>query len=197
MSTLQDRVNEALSDSGMTKTSLWKCCGVSSGTVSGWVNGPTKVIDGDNLVKAARCLGVNPDWLAEGKGDKHPSLSSELVRAYGQKKTKTDQQSFEVPLMNASASMGEGVDQEAQEIVVDVLRVSRTWVNKNIHPISSINNLAFIHAIGDSMMPTFNDGDILLVDTGNKSVDANRTWKRNCSNEHAKRSNEPIRRWLR
>ncbi len=74
-----------------------------------------------------------------------------------------------LPLLNISASMGEG-ENNYDEIVVDMLRVSKSWIDKNLSPISDIRNLSFIHAIGDSMMPSFNDGDILLVDVGIKTV---------------------------
>jgi phage repressor protein C with HTH and peptisase S24 domain len=43
-------------------------------------------------------------------------------------------------------------------------------MHNNLPTITSITNIAFIHAIGDSMTPTFNDGDILLVDVGIKEV---------------------------
>lgn len=74
-----------------------------------------------------------------------------------------------LPLLNITASMGNG-DNNHDEVVVDVLRVKKSWVDKTFSNISSVNNLSFIHAIGDSMMPTFNDGDILLVDSGVKDV---------------------------
>lgn len=74
-----------------------------------------------------------------------------------------------LPLLNISASMGAG-ENNYDEIVVDMLRVSKSWINKTLSPISDIRNLSFIHAIGDSMSPTFGDGDILLVDSGIKNV---------------------------
>lgn len=75
-----------------------------------------------------------------------------------------------IPLMNATASMGEGSGQPDNEIVIDVLRISKSWADKSLTNLSAINNLAFIHGLGDSMSPTFQDGDILLVDTGVKEV---------------------------
>jgi len=68
MSTLKDRLEEALKESKITKTAIWKACGLSSGAVSQWFSGATQKIEGENLLNAARVLGVNPDWLASGKG---------------------------------------------------------------------------------------------------------------------------------
>jgi transcriptional regulator with XRE-family HTH domain len=53
----------------VNKTGLWKACKLSSGAVSQWFSGQTKELRGDNLLNASSYLGVNPDWLATGKGD--------------------------------------------------------------------------------------------------------------------------------
>jgi hypothetical protein len=83
MSTLEERINEAYNDMQprISKTAIWKACGISSGAVSLWFNGTTKTIDGKNARIVADLLGVNRDWLAEGKGPKHgptPKQSLEL-----------------------------------------------------------------------------------------------------------------------
>lgn len=75
-----------------------------------------------------------------------------------------------IPLLNIYASMGEGFFVPEEETVMHFLRLSTSWINKTLHPISNIKNIAFIHGMGDSMIPTFNDSDILLVDTGISSV---------------------------
>ena len=77
-----------------------------------------------------------------------------------------------IPLMNSTASMGSGSDLVESEVVIDVLRISKDWLDRTMMNITNISNLAFIHGIGDSMSPTFNDGDILLVDTGISTVKA-------------------------
>lgn len=78
--------------------------------------------------------------------------------------------SLNIPLLSATGSMGNGHDNEHADLVIDVLRITKQWADKTLSNVSKISNLRFIHAIGDSMNPTFNDGDILLVDTGVKSI---------------------------
>lgn len=78
--------------------------------------------------------------------------------------------SFEVPIMNAIGSMGIGNALPDDEVVVDVLRLTKSWADKTLTPVTNIKNLVFIHALGESMFPTFNHGDILLVDTGIKTI---------------------------
>lgn len=79
----------------------------------------------------------------------------------------------EVPLLSANASMCNGNGQEDANVVIDVLRLSHKWVEKTIRPLSDANNLRFIHAYDDSMLPTLEPGDILLVDTGIRNAKSN------------------------
>lgn len=75
MTTLAERLNEVMTKNpSLTKTGLWKACGLSSGAVTHWFNGSTKELKGDNLLKAAVYLGVNVDWLSNGKGDMQPKV---------------------------------------------------------------------------------------------------------------------------
>lgn len=71
-----------------------------------------------------------------------------------------------VPIMDAGASMGFGVPQLDYETVVDNMRLTREWVRSNLPSITAPKNLAVLSAYGDSMAPTFSDGDIVLVDRG-------------------------------
>lgn len=79
---------------------------------------------------------------------------------------------IQVPLLSAAASMGHGFDQPEGDQVIGSLTLSPNWLGKTIQT-SNTQALRFIHAYGDSMAPTFSDGDILLVDTSRKdpSVD--------------------------
>ena len=78
MSTLKERLEEAIREAGITKTAIWKSCGLSSGAVSQWFSGAVQRIEGENLLNAAKVLGVNPEWLATGKGKMKPA--DELYR---------------------------------------------------------------------------------------------------------------------
>jgi len=70
-----------------------------------------------------------------------------------------------VPISDATASMGNGKAVLSHEIVIGHLKVSRQWI-RNTLSISKPDNLAVITAFGDSMAPTFSDGDTLLIDRG-------------------------------
>jgi phage repressor protein C with HTH and peptisase S24 domain len=70
-----------------------------------------------------------------------------------------------VPLLANSGSMGMGSDLQHDDVLVGHIALSELWVMRRLRP-TNASALRFIHAYGDSMSPTFEDGDILLVDTG-------------------------------
>jgi len=76
-----------------------------------------------------------------------------------------------VPVLAAAASMGGGAERMEDDFVVGRITVSPQWIAKTIKPLTKPENLRFIHGYGDSMEPTFSDGDILLVDTGVRHPD--------------------------
>lgn len=71
----------------------------------------------------------------------------------------------DIPLLDVAPSMGRGTAWPDQEAIVDQLRLSRNWVRGNLGVASAVT-LSAICAYGDSMVPTFNSGDILIVDRG-------------------------------
>lgn len=75
-----------------------------------------------------------------------------------------------VPLLANSGSMGPGHELLEGDVIVGDLALSPHWINRYIKPQNPME-LRFIHAEGDSMSPTFTDGDILLVDTGGNARD--------------------------
>jgi phage repressor protein C with HTH and peptisase S24 domain len=81
----------------------------------------------------------------------------------------TEPASVTVPLLAASASMGDGDDQQAEDVVVGRLTLSADWVQRHIKP-TRPDALCFLHGMGDSMAPTFRSGDILLVDNSVRAV---------------------------
>lgn len=71
-----------------------------------------------------------------------------------------------IPMFDAEASMGIGKPMPDFDTVIGALQLSETWVRTHLPAISNPRNLATLSAYGDSMAPTFADGDILLIDRG-------------------------------
>lgn len=76
-----------------------------------------------------------------------------------------------VRISNASASMGLGIPTIDNEQSITSMQLTRSWINGHIKKITSVDDLAILTAYGDSMTPTFNDGDLLLVDRGIHHID--------------------------
>ena len=72
---------------------------------------------------------------------------------------------IQVPTLANAGSMGAGNDVLHDDVMVGTIALSADWVYKRIRP-TTPGALRCMHAYGDSMSPTFEDGDILLVDTG-------------------------------
>lgn len=73
MNTLGTRIRQRLeylkeSDKSKTQAGLAKYCKVKPPSVSKWLNGTTKTLQGQNLLRAAEYLECDPDWLATGVG---------------------------------------------------------------------------------------------------------------------------------
>lgn len=77
--TLAERIRAAMKASGVSQAELARACDVKPPSVNGWLSGKAKFLRGENLLKAARALGVSQDWLATGRG----SMSAEKISASG------------------------------------------------------------------------------------------------------------------
>lgn len=53
---------------GLNNAQLAAACNVRPPTSFNWASGKTKNIKGEPLLRAAKALGVNPEWLATGIG---------------------------------------------------------------------------------------------------------------------------------
>lgn len=166
--TLAERITKAREEAGMSKSDLARRVGVSASAVGQWENGETKTIEGENLLKVAAACNVDPMWLATGRGSEHPRMvaAEEMTSLSPYRVSHAGGQAVVIPVFDARGSMGPGAMIPEHDTVVGGMQLSEKWVSRNLPGVSSVGNLSVISAIGDSMSPTFNDGDILLVDRG-------------------------------
>ena len=112
-------------------------------------------------------IGIADGWfdidhsMTENQNNESVHIESSLVVSHS---------SIQIPVLSNNGSMGHGCELEDGDIVISSLCVQREWIDKHL-PNTKPMNLRFIHGMGDSMSPTYNDGDILLVDTGLTSTD--------------------------
>ncbi|QZA80258.1 helix-turn-helix domain-containing protein [Deefgea piscis] len=66
---LSTRLKQALSASSLKQKDLAKRIGVTPSAITQWKTGNIKQLEASNLLNIARELGINPEWLATGKGE--------------------------------------------------------------------------------------------------------------------------------
>lgn len=74
-----------------------------------------------------------------------------------------------VPMLNLTTVIGHGPAADISTEVVSSVLISKKWLRTNVQA-SAFEHLSVLTARGDSMAPTFGDGDILLVDRGISTI---------------------------
>jgi hypothetical protein len=118
----------------------------------------------DTLEKISAFFDVSVDQLLQdelGRGDRRGGDLTPHLPGFEQ---------ISIAKLANAASMGHGSEMLPDDVVVGRLTLSPSWIARTLKPISKMENLRFIHGYGDSMEPTFTDGDILLVDAGVQEV---------------------------
>lgn len=134
-----------------------RASGVSLSQLGQWESGYRNLGE-----KAARRI-EQALHLAEGFLDGPAGAAGELVYS-----TEAPDPICRIPQLDVRASMGSGIVVPAHDEVVCSVQVGEQPLRRLLGnaQVSSLANLRLITAYGDSMSPTFSDGDVLLVDTG-------------------------------
>lgn len=180
MKSLKERLELArIGPPKRTKKSIADAVGISTPSVNDWFSGKTKTIEASNLIKAVRFLNVTPDWLATGRGPMRLDVEHIVPKERLNQETTdnliyldplTHAIKIDIPMLAAVPSMGPGENLTYDgDQIIDVLPVSKSWLERNVKAIP--DNLRVIAGAGDSMHPTFKDGDLLLVDVSKTRVD--------------------------
>jgi hypothetical protein len=134
--------------------------GISRSQVGQWLGGYRNMSDTSAREIEAK-LGLPRLWIDGVSG---------IAAMAGIKTAATGADVIEVPLMSASPSMGYGGEHPERGAVIDAMRLSVAWARQNLPAITGLHNLNLLVAYGDSMEPTFADGDLLLIDAGVRDV---------------------------
>lgn len=158
---LKDRIAAAMTARNMTAADLARACQVKPPSVSAWLSGDTKSLRADVLLKAARALDVEPEWLAAGTG---PMQSGGAGSAEPPAQDRSDE--VEIPLYNARGAAGDGAVNGPSVMIGSLTFKRRSLERKGLNP----SNLATIYVDGESMAPGIGDGDVVIFDRSRSTV---------------------------
>lgn len=135
----------------------------SAQTVTNW---GSRGVSAKAAAKAQTLFGVSSAYVLEGAGARfvRSADSDDLIQT---SPTQDSRDLVRIPMLANCGSMGPGNEVLDADYVVGDLALSAHWINQYIKP-GSIQELKIIHAHGESMFPTFSDGDVLLVDVGSR-----------------------------
>lgn len=169
---LSERLKTAMEASGTSQADLARACGVSAPSVHGWLSGKSKFLRGENLLKAAKVLGVSQDWLATGNGAMHvpeaapvhgldPGTYRNVIAV-----DDDDPRITLIPKVQLRLTAGiSGFQVEAELGDDSTSTVPTHWMRERGY---KKEHLIAIDVRGESMEPTFFAGDTAVLNTADK-----------------------------
>lgn len=156
----------------LTQGKIAEALDMSQGSVSSYLNG-YNALNARFASYVASQIGIRiesfSERLAAEVGEMAKAVHAEPTKGnvipadFSRQRTKSG--FIVVPQYDIAASMGKGLARPEFDVVIDSIVTSVDYLSRNVR-YSAPDNLALITGYGDSMQPTFSDGDILLVDTG-------------------------------
>lgn len=156
LKTLSERLKyamEILPPKKIKGVDLARAVGVKPPSVSDWLSGKSKTMEGENLLKASKFLGVNPNWLASGAG--------QIIN-----KNSKDQDSSNISFNDLNLHKIPILDYVQaglwHEVAYDgIIPHSYTYTD---YLGSNSDSVFSVIVKGESMEPDFREGDMLIVD---------------------------------
>ncbi len=124
--------------------------GIDYSSIAKYFDGGVAQPRGRRMTAMANALAVSEEWLRTGRGETSSTagaLSADVV---------------EIPVYDLKVSAGPGAWSDDEPEPLHLKQVHRDWLRSLTR--TSAERLAFVFAAGDSMYPTINDGDEMLID---------------------------------
>ncbi|MCW8960170.1 MAG: hypothetical protein OQK29_01320 [Ignavibacteriaceae bacterium] len=150
------RLNKALASSGLSIPDIVKRIGVTDKGVRKWFE--TGRIASKRIKPLADILGCDAIWLAMGET---PTMVREHTPEY------LTERDIMIPVKDIELSAGNGTSAPEFVNTKKELPFDAEWLRK--HGLKA-KNLMVNYVRGDSMEPTMNDGDSILIDTSRTNI---------------------------
>ncbi len=115
------------------------------------------------LITLADACNVDIEWLAVGASPNSRALSADELKG-----DDLEGQRYVIPRYDIKASAGFGAEVVEEEVVA-YIALSGTWLRSILGRINA-TDLAIINASGDSMEPTINDHNTIVIDTSQRTI---------------------------
>jgi len=172
---MANKLYKILREKSVRLNDLAEMTGISTSQISRMQSGK-RGMTLENAVKISRALHANIEELTDEFSiadiDAVSNIEPQEKKPAGTPLYKAND--IQIPQYSAddvSGAMGHGFEFSDREDVIRNWRVSRLWAFNNIPANTGYNNLRIMTGIGDSMLPLFNDGDLLLIDSGIRTMD--------------------------
>jgi len=143
----------------MTPAAVAEASGLNRSFIYDIIRGKSVRPTRSKLQKVADVLKVDVAWLIDGDG----TLDGEEPKIYS-----PDTTFVGISGVKAKASAGGGTIVHAEdEQAGKMYHFRQSWIENELD--ANAKQLRILRVTGDSMMPTLNDGDTILVDMGRKS----------------------------
>lgn len=146
----------------MSQAKLARLAGLSQPTISDLVRGDSR--SSAHLHKIARILGTTSEYLTGEIDD--PDATS-VAQPFPDEIVKSDL--VEIDMIDLSYGMGGGTFLDSDHVDVEKVNFSESWLRQFTN--SPPEFLASTRGMGDSMMPTIHDRDVVIIDKSQKRLD--------------------------
>ncbi|WP_336289136.1 LexA family protein [Aeromonas dhakensis] len=160
-----ERIKELRKKHGLTQQKLGELIGVKKSSISQWENDEHSP-SGDNLAQLSKVFGVSAHWLSTGKGSPEPSNVEPAVIPQGNR----------VPILSY-VQAGNWREMCEQATAFDG-NVEYVTASVDIGPCGF-----GLWLRGDSMLPQFKEGDLIIVDPDEAPQPGDYVVAKNGSNE--------------
>lgn len=169
MSSVSERILMRMKELNLQQVDLIEATGLSKGTVSKWISG-VNTPSGKSITSLSKALKTSPEWILDGIDR---PLGSQQVEVWDEARLSGGDE-VEIPFFEEfSFACGDGALNEQMVNAKKKLKVPRSTLrNLSIDK----NNAVAAKASGDSMSPKIEDGDIIHIDVGRKTIKDGKTF---------------------
>jgi len=154
-----DRLIALLAENSLSQSELARRIGVSQATI--WKLASTPSQGSKHIHRIASELATSPEYLMGETDDRAPLGVTDRRVPFRSAATEPDPDEVEIDMIDLAFGMG-GTFLDAGDVEVRKARFSRAWL-RQFTP-SPPHLLVTTQGVGDSMMPTILDGDVVVID---------------------------------